>query len=173
MNLAYKELLPTDFAPDSRVWIYQSNRLFGMAEVMQVDVLLHEFIQQWQTHGNPVKGFATVFFGQFIVIMADETAAGVSGCSTDSSVRVIRQIEQQFNVSLLDRQLLAFAIKEKIQVIPLSQLKPAVENGLLPTNSLYFNNMVNTKDALENNWIIPLADSWLKSRLNLEAKTMN
>jgi hypothetical protein len=171
MNLEYKELLPADFARESRVWIYQSNRLLGMNEVMHADAILQEFVEQWQTHGTPVKGFATIFFGQFIIIMADETGAGVSGCSTDSSVRVIRQLEQQFSISLLDRQLLAFVVKDKIQLIPLAQLKPAVESGLLPADSLYFNNMAGTKAALENNWIIPLADSWLKSRLNLETST--
>ncbi|MBZ5855836.1 hypothetical protein [Flavihumibacter profundi] len=167
MNLAYQELLPQDFAPSSRVWIYQCNRLFGMGEVIEVDNILQSFVKQWQTHGTPVKGFATVFFGQFIIIMADETGEGVSGCSTDSSVRVIKQIEQQFKVTLFDRQLLAFVVKDKVQLIPLAQLKPAVESGILPVDSLYFNNMVANKKELEENWIIPLSKSWLKNRLNL------
>jgi hypothetical protein len=35
--------------------------------------------------------------------MADETATGVSGCSTDSSVRLIKEIEKIFGVNMFDR----------------------------------------------------------------------
>ena len=70
-----------------------------------------------------LKGFATLFFGRFIILMADETATGVSGCSTDSSVRLIKQIEQQYGVSLFDRQMLAFIIKDKMEITPLEPIK--------------------------------------------------
>ncbi len=49
----------------------------------------------WNSHGDPVKGYANLFFGQFIILMADETASMVSGCSTDSSVRLIKAIETE------------------------------------------------------------------------------
>jgi len=90
------------------------------------------------------------------VLMADESASGISGCSTDSSVRLIKQIEQQYKVNLFDRQLLAFIIKEKLQLIPLPQLNYAAENNFITTDSLYFNNTVQTKEELQNNWIIPV-----------------
>ncbi len=167
MNLAYRELLPADFDPRSRVWIYQSNRLLGMGETLQADAVLQDFVSQWNSHGVPVKGFATIFFGQFILLMADETGAGVSGCSTDSSVRIIKSLEQQFNISLFDRQLLAFVVKNKVQLVPMAQLKHALTHGMLQEDDLYFNNMVATKAELENNWIIPISQSWLASRLGL------
>ena len=151
MNLNYKELLPEDFTADSRVWIYQSNRLFTMSEVLQIEDLLNEFVKKWNSHGTPVKGFATVFFGQFIILMADETASGVSGCSTDGSARLIKEIEKKFSVNLFDRQLLAFIIKDKIQLLPLSQLNYAVENNFIDESTLYFNNTVPDKNELENN----------------------
>jgi len=40
---------------------------------------------------TPVKGAAYLFFGQFIILMADERVSGISGCSTDSSVRLIKK----------------------------------------------------------------------------------
>ncbi len=123
MNWNYQELLPPDFAPDSRVWIYQSNRLFSLGEALQIEDLLKNFTENWQSHGTPVKGFGNLFFGQFILLMADENATGVSGCSTDSSVRLIKEMEKLFNVNLFDRQLLAFMVKEKVQLLPLAQLQ--------------------------------------------------
>ncbi len=165
MNLEYKNLLPDNFHPGSRVWIYQSNRIFGLMEALELEKMLNSFVDGWQAHGDPVKGYSNLFFGQFIILMADETATGVSGCSTDSSVRLIKAIEQKFGVNLFDRQLLAFVVKDKVQLLPLAQFSHAVENQFITQDTLYFNNLVDTKAALENNWIVPVKDSWLKSRI--------
>src|SRR5215510_8663576 len=99
MNLEYKSLLNDKFAPESRVWIYQSSRLFTLAEAFAIEDLLNEFTGKWLSHGVPVKGAAYLFFGQFIILMADERATGASGCSTDSSVRLVKDIEQRFGVN--------------------------------------------------------------------------
>jgi hypothetical protein len=165
MNLEYAHLLPADFAPDSRVWIYQSSRLFFMSEAIQIEDLLNDFIAKWNSHGTPVKGFGTLFFGQFIILMADENATGVSGCSTDSSVHLMKEIEKLYNVSLFDRQNLAFVIKDKIQLLPLNQLQYAYDNEFINADTLYFNNLVQTKTELQTNWLIPVKESWFSTKI--------
>lgn len=167
MNLNYQDLLPAGFAADSRVWIYQSNRLFFVSEVLQIEELLKNFVDNWQSHGSPVKGYGNVFYGQFIVLMADERATGVSGCSTDSSVRLIKHIEEMFNVNMFDRTSLAFVVKDKVQLLPLTQLQYAIDNQFIAPETPYFNNLVQTKDELENKWIVPVKDSWLRGRIKL------
>lgn len=165
MNVDYKHLLPADFAADSRVWVYQSSRLFSLGEALQIEDLLNHFVENWKSHGTPVKGFGTLFFGQFIILMADERATGVSGCSTDSSVRLIKEIEQLYKVSMFDRQNLAFIIKDKIELLPLGQLQYAFDNGFVKADTVYINNLVQTKEELENNWLIPVKESWLAKRI--------
>src|SRR5690349_5131033 len=150
MNFDYKHLLDDNFHPQSRVWVYQANRLFSLQEAFDVEDMLNEFAQQWQSHGTPVKGAGYLFFGQFIILMADETATGVSGCSTDSSVRLIKDIEQKFNVNMFDRLNLAFVVKDKIQLLPMAQLQYAADNGFIDGDTSYFNNLVQTKEELEN-----------------------
>lgn len=167
MNTEYKELLPEGFDDNSRVWIYQCNRLFTLNEAFQVEDMLKAFVSNWNSHGTPVKGYANLFFGQFIVLVADETAYGVSGCSTDSSVRMIKDIEQMFHVNLFDRLLLAFIVKERVQVIPMSQLPYAVENNFIEPSTLYFNNTVQTLAQLKENWLIPVQQSWLAKKMNI------
>ena len=162
-----QEHLPANFHDASKVWIYQSSRVFFMNEAFQLEEMFEQFIADWKSHGAPVKGYANLFFGQFIVIMADETATTVGGCSTDSSVRMIKEIEQKFNVQMFDRQMLAFVIKEKTQLLPLSQLNYAVENKFIDGDTLYFNNTVLTKKELLENWIIPVKNSWLGKRISL------
>jgi hypothetical protein len=173
MNFQYKHLLNGNFHPDSRVWIYQSSRLFGLNEALQVEEMLSQFTHVWVSHGVPVKGEAHLFFGQFIVLMADETATGVSGCSTDSSVRLIKEIEKIFELNMFDRTSLAFVVKDKsdsyrIQLLPMSQLQYAIDNGFISEHTLYFNNLVLSKQELENNWIIPIKDSWLSKRVSFQ-----
>lgn len=166
MNLEYRNLLPTDFAADSRVWIYQASRLFSLGEALALEEKLNHFTQSWKSHGAPVKGAAFLFFGQFIVLLADETSVGVGGCSTDSSVRVIKEIEQEFKVNLFDRTQLAFVTKDKVQLLPLSQFNYALENGFIDLQTLYFNNTVGNKKELEENWIIPVEKSWLNRKVS-------
>src|SRR6266513_2819567 len=127
MKLEYKYLLDSNFHPDSRVWIYQSSRLFSLSEALEIELLLKEFAADWMSHGVPVKGIGYLFFGQFIILMADEAATGVSGCSTDSSVRLIKEIEKRFAVNMFDRTTLAFVVKDKVQLLPMSQLQYAVD----------------------------------------------
>ena len=170
MKLDYIYLLDGTFPADSKVWVYQANRSFSLQEALDIEEMLNDFASQWKSHGIPVKGAGYLFFGQFIILMADETATGVSGCSTDSSVRLIKDIEQKFNVNMFDRMTLAFVVKEKIQLLPLTQLQDAADNGFIDGDTLYFNNLVQTKEELENKWIIPIKDSWLKARIKLKVE---
>lgn len=161
MNLDYKALLPEDFNSNSRVWIYQSNRLFTLHEAFQIEDTLKAFVSNWHSHGDPVTGFADLFFGQFIVLIADETKSGVSGCSTDSSVRMIKDVEQMFNVNMFDRLLLGFIVKERVQMVPMAHLTYALENSFIEPSTLYFNNTVTDLEQFREKWLIPLKDSWL------------
>ncbi len=167
MNLEYKHLLPENFAPESRVWIYQSSRLFNMSEALEIEELLGKFTAEWRSHGADVDAYGNLFFGQFVILMADETRAGVSGCSTDSSVRFIKELGEKFGVDFFNRTNLAFLVKDKIQLLPMSQLSYAAQNFFIDGDTLYFNNLVQTKKELEESWIIPIKSSWLAAKINL------
>jgi hypothetical protein len=163
------QLIPADFADDSKVWIYQSNRRFTEAQQAEINEQLTQFYSQWTSHGTPVKGWASLVFGQFIVVLADEVASHVSGCSTDSMVRVIKSIERQYDTHLFDRLTLTFLVEGDAQMLPLSQVPYALEKGYIKPDTLLFNNTVATKEELMNKWLIPLKDSWLADRLQLQA----
>lgn len=171
MNLEYKQLLPANFSPASKVWVYQNSRLFTISEAIEVENIINDFTGSWMSHGAPVKGYGTLLFGQFIVLMADETGTMVGGCSTDSSVRMIKEIEKRFEVNMFDRTTLAFIIKDKLQLLPYSQVNYALKNNFINKDTLFFNNIVVTKKELEDNWIIPVSKSWLSKKLSLPAES--
>jgi hypothetical protein len=167
MNMEYKYLLPGSFSGESRVWVYQGSRTLTLSEALEAEELINNFCEEWRSHGAEVQAYGNIFFGQFVVLMADETRAGVSGCSTDSSVRFVKELEKKFNIDFFNRTNLAFMIKDKIQLLPLSQLSYAYENNFITADTPYFNNTVLNKEQLENNWIIPVKNSWLAQRLKL------
>lgn len=170
MNLEYKHLLPDNFSGNSRVWIYQSSRLFTLSEALEIESLLNKFTAEWRSHGAEIDAYGNLFFGQFVVLMVDETRAGVSGCSTDSSVRFMKSLGEQFKVDFFNRTQLAFFVKNKTQLLPLNQLSYALQNHFIDGDTLYFNNLVQTKKELEESWIVPIKDSWLGKKLNLPAE---
>ena len=163
--LSIKKYLPENFNDKSKVWIYQSSRLLTISEALNIEPLLENFVNQWKSHGAAVKGYANLFFGQFIIIMADETQTSVGGCSTDSSVHLIKKIEEELKLDFFNRQNLAFIIKDKVQILPLQQVSYALENEFINSETLFFNNAVTTKKELEEKWIVPIKDSWLAKRI--------
>lgn len=166
-NYDLNALIPPGFADGSRVWIYQSSRPFSEKEELEINEQLYHFYAQWQAHGSPVKGWAKLLFRRFIVLMADETDVEVSGCSTDSSVRVIKSIERQYEVNLFDRLSITFLVKDQPEVLPMGQVQYAIDKGYINGDTLLFNNLVATKGEMLKNWLQPLNYSWLRDRVEL------
>ena len=51
MNLSFAK----EFSHESRVWVYQSSRLFVLSEALEIELLLKDFAAQWQSHGVAVR----------------------------------------------------------------------------------------------------------------------
>jgi hypothetical protein len=163
----YPEIIPQHLSDSSRVWIYQCNRPFNEQEILEINEQLHNFYSQWTSHGAAVNGWAQVIFNRFVVVLADENEAQVGGCSTDSMVRVIKSFERQYNIDLFDRMSIAFLLNDKVEPLPLSQVKYAYEKGMLKKDTPVFNNLVSNKKALLNAWLTPLHNTWIWDKLQL------
>ncbi len=145
---------------DSKVWIYQANRPLTYEELDLVRPLLYEFSRSWNSHGIDVESYANVFHMQFFVLVADESKLGVSGCSIDSSVHLMKTIEQKLDIDLFDRLLYAYFEGEEIKVIQSNEFKEAYDTGKLNAETLVFDNLVDTKEKFLTQWIKPIKDSW-------------
>ena len=66
---------------------------------------------------------------------------------------------------MFDRTTLAFFIKDKVQLLPMAQLQYAADNHFIESDTLYFNNLVQTREELLEKWIIPVQDSWLTRKV--------
>jgi hypothetical protein len=45
-------------------------------------------------------------------------------------------------------------------------LQYGIDNGFISATTLFFNNVVQSKEELENNWIIPVKESWLAKKFS-------
>lgn len=150
-----------DKLPDSsRIWIYQADRLFRKEDKEIISVALSSFLQQWTAHGNTLKAAFDLPFDHFIVIGLDEQQAGASGCSIDGLFRVLQQLSAETQIDFFNRNRIAFKKQEDIVLIDRALLKEKTSEWNAQT--LTFNNLVQTKAALQTEWIVPAEVTWLK-----------
>ena len=151
-----------DLVPTSRIWIYQSNRRFSEHELAYISNYLNTFCTQWHAHGHPVKSSFQVRYNQFIILLADENFNSTSGCSIDSSVHAMKEIAKETGADLFNGSLVPFLIEGNVEMIEMNKLKDFFSRGVLNHSSLTFNNLVPSKADLDNNWIVPAGNTWLK-----------
>lgn len=149
-------------SPTSRIWVYQSNRSLSPGEVEYAETRLRDFTDRWAVHGSLLPCSFAVKYNQFVVLAADEEQQNTSGCSIDSSVRELKDLEQSLGIDLFDRNRIAFLLDGKVELLPLSELKEKFSGGMLDEATLTFNNLVTTKADLESNWLVPAHKTWLK-----------
>ncbi|MBK9328311.1 MAG: ABC transporter ATPase [Sphingobacteriales bacterium] len=154
-------LTPYHILPDdAKVWIYQANRSFTPEEVWDISDILENFVDKWQSHQRDVAGYGSLYYRRFLVLMADENKCDVSGCSIDSSVKLIRELEQAYDINFFDRMKVCYKItNELVGSFPLLQLNELMEKGKLTEQTIIFNNLVSTKKDFETKWEIPLNES--------------
>ena len=147
---------------NSRVWIYQADREFTVKEKAIISEKAEAFINSWTRHGDDLKGSFTIKYNQFLILAVDESFNNVSGCSIDSSVRFVQQLENELNIDLMDKMNVTFKDNNHINLVKLADFQKYAKDEKVTAETIVFNNMVNTKEDLENNWEIPAKNSWHK-----------
>ena len=151
-----------NFSPQSKVWIYQSNRQFTAAEVSEIQQKLDAFTAQWKAHGHQLKAKGEIYYNFFIVLTVDQDTASATGCSIDSSVRLIKEIETAYSVDLFDRFNMAYKIDGEVHVVTKEDFETLITIKKITPQTIVFNNLVQTLAEFEQKWEVPLEESWHK-----------
>ena len=150
----------TNLPDNSRIWIYQSSRELTEQEAQQASALIKEFVQQWTSHSEKVVADGAIVYNRFIVLVADESFVTLGGCSIDSSMKVMRQLEQQFNIALFDRLIVAYRENDAVKTASQAAFQNLFEQGAVNRDTIVFNNLVSTLKDFREKWETPLAKSW-------------
>ena len=150
----------------SRVWIYQANRSFTLDELEEIEKKIKEFITQWTAHGADLKAGYEIKYKRFITIGLDQGMNSATGCSIDASVRFIQELEQTYDVDLIDKMNVSFKQGEFVAYKTLIDFKKMAKNRSVSPNTIVFNNLVTNIAEYRTNWEVPAKDSWHNRFLN-------
>lgn len=160
-------LVPFDNLPDtSRVWIYQSNRSFNEQELEEITTKLENFIRDWTAHGADLKASFEIRYRRFIIIALDQQLNSATGCSIDTSVRFIQELEKQYEVDLLDKMNVSYKQGEFVAYKSLTDFRKMAKDRAVSPKTIVFNNLVNNKAEYISDWEVPASESWHKRFLN-------
>ena len=155
MLVTFKEL------PDeSRVWIYQSNRIFTNKELNYIRAYSYDFLKKWTAHGSDLQAGIDIPYDRFIVIGLNESIKSATGCSIDSSVRFIQTIESKFNIVLLDKMNVTYRVNNNIDYTQLKNFINMAKKKLIHEDVIVFNNLVVNKKEYRTQWEVPASSSW-------------
>lgn len=155
--------VPFEELPESsKIWIYQSNRKFEKREEVEIGTNLKNFVEKWTSHSNVLRASFDIKHNYFIIVAVDTSVNDTSGCSQDSLFRQIKEIQQKFNLDLMDREKLGFLIDGKVKLISLNNIKNEIKRENINIQSKFFNNLAHFLGDLQDNWLMSIEKTWLK-----------
>lgn len=147
--------------PDnSKIWIYQSNRKFYPQELDTIKNKIETFLNQWTNNNESIQASYQIKYDRFILFAVDATNISLSVNAIDQSVSFIIELQGIYSVELLDKLNVSFKQGEHVQYKDLKTFQKLVKSKSVSPKTIVFNNLINTKEELENNWEIPITESW-------------
>jgi hypothetical protein len=151
-----EELLPSSLSDSTRVWVYQAESNLTENEIAMIQNACEQFIPAWKAHGTNLQADYRILFDRFVCLFVDESGQDATGCSIDSSVHFIQQLEKTVGKSLMQRtQVIYFGENSEIQEIEMNQM-----SGTVNPDTLVFNNLVTSLGEMRKGWLVAAKDSW-------------
>lgn len=162
MNQILRTVIFSDLPDDARLWIFAAARPLDAEECSRLLALVDDFLAGWHAHGHPVVGARDLRLDQFLLVAADERASGVSGCSIDSLYRVLKQVDGEISVGLLDSSLVHYRDADgTVRSVSRPDFRELVAEGAVDGDTLVFDNTLRTVgDLRAERWELPLRESW-------------
>jgi hypothetical protein len=144
----------------AKVWVYPSSRKFYPNEIDGVENKVKAFIESWKSDDENFKASYKILYNRFIILFADNENSSLSNSDVDASVSFILKLQQEHEVELLDKMNACFKQGEFVQYKDLKDFKKLIKNKALTAKSIVFDNLITSKIDFDNNWEIPLEESW-------------
>jgi len=144
---------------EAKIWIYPCNRKFYPQEIDGLKEKLQNFIEGWKQDDAEFKASFQFLYNRFIVFVADENSELINA-DIDAQVAFILQLQEEYEVELLDKMNVCFKQGEYTQYKELKDFKKLVKNKAVTGKTIIFDNLIQTKSELENYWEVAITDSW-------------
>jgi len=148
---------------DANIWIFPITPAIADPGAMlrQVDA----FLDSWASHNTPVLAARELRDGRFLIVAADKDAEK-SGCSIDRLFALMRTMEREFAVSMLDASLVYYRDADgTVREAKRSELRDRANDS-----TIVFDTTAPTLgDIRSGTWERPARDSWHASLLRRSA----
>lgn len=144
---------------DARIWVYPSSRKFYPQEIEGLTAKINDFIVSWKSTDENFKASFQVLHDRFIIFYADEISE-LSNADIDFQVSFVLKLQEEYKIELLDRMNACFKQGEFIQYKDLKEFRKLLKSKSVNDKTIVFNNLIQTKDELDNNWEVPITESW-------------
>lgn len=148
---------------DYRVIIYPASRPFTTKEAKVITEKLYDFLATWAAHGKPLSSSFKIEKNQFIIICVDEEKELASGCSIDALGKIMREIDEEYQLGLFDRMKASFIENGEVKTLKLIDFKNKIRNGELSKEIEVFDFSKNTYLEFLSNFLQPFSKSWAAS----------
>lgn len=92
----------------AKVWVYPSNRKFYDTEIDGIHDKIKSFIESWKSDDESFQVSYQLVYNRFIVLFADASGSPLLNADIDASVQFILQLQQEYEVELLDKMNVCF-----------------------------------------------------------------
>ncbi len=150
------------FPDDARLWTFAASRRLTEHEAVQLLAATETFLAGWTAHRTMLATAHEWRFDQFLFVAVDEAAAGASGCSIDTLVTFVRELERQLEVRFTDHGSVWFRDQGgAIQCATREEFQRLVNEEAVVPDTVVFNNTIQTVGALrDGGWEGPATRSW-------------
>lgn len=149
-----------ELPPESKIWIYPTNRKLSDHEVEEITMLTHDFVSNWVAHDTPLHASFVIKYNRFLILAVNQDVQIATGCSIDKSVAFIQSLEQKYQIDLLDKMNVTYKQGENIAHKSLIDFKKMAKEKSVTKNTIVFNNLVNTLEEWHEYWEVPASESW-------------
>lgn len=144
-----------NISSESRIWIFSSSIKISEDSQKDISERIIKFLNSWKHHGFDLPCSFKILDAFFIIIALDQSNNSAGGCSIDQMFNCISDIDQQFDLSLLDRSKMHFFIDNQVLCYPLEKVDVKF------SDYLFFDQTIDKKNQLDD-WLVLLKNSWFK-----------
>jgi hypothetical protein len=145
----------------SKLWVFPSSRKFYEQEISGLKENIEAFLNSWTNEDQLFNCAYELKYDRFIIISVDNSEINLSLKTHDALSVFIQELEKKYEVILLDKINVCYKQGEFVQYKDIVEFKKMMKEKGVSSKTIVFDNMITTKEELENNWEINIMDSWL------------
>ena len=145
-----------NLSDEAKVYLYPSSRKFYPNELEELELKIKNFVTNWTDYSSSYK----IEYNRFLLFFLEENAV-ITTDLLDKLASFIFQLEKEYDITLLDKVNVCFKQGEYVQYQEMKRFRELIKKKSISKKTIVFNNFIQTKHDFENEWEVPITNSWL------------